>query len=166
MAVEALGALAEEEIHAPSLGGVQRGGVAAPVPIVAALAAHQRAHEGGQGAGEPVRRGRSAEGALEHRPVAGVGRHPGHGRPQAEVHLQRRGDRRDGLPLERVDAPVPEERPAVGQVHQGGRVASPPLTVHPLADRAGVGEGVFLAVQPPVRKPTTIALMEKLMGAK
>jgi ankyrin len=27
-------------------------------------------------------------------------------------------------------------------------------------------EGVFLAVQPPVRKPTTMALLEKLMGAK
>jgi ankyrin repeat protein len=27
-------------------------------------------------------------------------------------------------------------------------------------------EGVFLAVQPPVRKPATIALLEKLMGAK
>jgi ankyrin len=27
-------------------------------------------------------------------------------------------------------------------------------------------EGVFLAVQPPVRKPTTIALLEKLMGAR
>ena len=25
-------------------------------------------------------------------------------------------------------------------------------------------EGVFLAVQPPVRKPTTIALLQKLMG--
>ena len=27
-------------------------------------------------------------------------------------------------------------------------------------------EGVFLAVQPPVRKPSTIALLEKLMGSK
>jgi hypothetical protein len=27
-------------------------------------------------------------------------------------------------------------------------------------------EGVFLAVQPPVRKPTTIALLEKLTNAK
>jgi hypothetical protein len=27
-------------------------------------------------------------------------------------------------------------------------------------------EGVFLALQPPSRKPTTIALLEKLMGSK